>query len=110
VAVTTAGAPPSSLGAADVAAILGRIASAPEVIAAAGALILTGGDVAAAVCRALGCQRIDVLGEAVPNIPLGRIVRAGSPPLPIVTKAGSFGRDHAISDCLRLLRAGRPLD
>ncbi|HEU5431521.1 MAG TPA: four-carbon acid sugar kinase family protein [Thermomicrobiales bacterium] len=107
VAVTTTGAAPSLLAGADVAALLGRVASDPGVSAAAGALILTGGDVAAAVCRALGCTRIDVLGEAAPNIPLGLVVRAGRPPLPVVTKAGSFGQADAITRCLGLLREGR---
>ncbi|HEX5498936.1 MAG TPA: nucleotide-binding domain containing protein, partial [Thermomicrobiales bacterium] len=96
--------------AADIAALLGRIAGEPGVADAAGALILTGGDVAAAVCRALGCMRIDVLGEAATNIPLGAIVRSGSSPLPVVTKAGSFGPDDAISRCLGLLRQGRAPD
>ncbi|HET7092444.1 MAG TPA: nucleotide-binding domain containing protein, partial [Thermomicrobiales bacterium] len=110
VAVTTVGAAPSSVGASEIAALLGRIAGEPSVIEAAGALILTGGDVAAAVCRAIGGTRIDLLGEAAPNIPSGTIVRPGSPPLPVVTKAGSFGRDDAISRCLRLLREGQAPD
>ncbi|HEU0114598.1 MAG TPA: hypothetical protein VFQ80_07975 [Thermomicrobiales bacterium] len=39
-----------------------RIAGAPDAIDAAGAPVLTGGDVAASVCRKIGFNRIDVHG------------------------------------------------
>jgi uncharacterized protein YgbK (DUF1537 family) len=87
-----------------------RIAGAPDAIDAAGAPVLTGGDVAAVICREIGFNRIDVHGEAAPNIPLGLAVRGGAPPLPVVTKAGSFGQPDAIGRCLRALREGRPPD
>jgi uncharacterized protein YgbK (DUF1537 family) len=46
---------------------------------------------------------VEVVGEAAPNIPLGLAVRPGSPPLPLVTKAGSFGQADVITHCLSLL-------
>ena len=103
VALTTSGTAPSPLGSAVIAALLSRIASSPGVIEAAGSLLLTGGDVAAAVCRSIGCTRVEIVGEAAPNIPLGLAIRPGSPTLPLVTKAGSFGREDVITRCLTLL-------
>lgn len=107
VALTTSGTAHSPLGSAAIADLLSRIASKLDVIEAAGSLLLTGGDVAAAVCRAIGCTRVDVVGEAAPNIPLGLAVRPGFPSLPLVTKAGSFGREDVISRCLTLLTNGQ---
>lgn len=103
VALTTSGTAQSPLGSAAIAAILSRIASSPGVIEAAGSILLTGGDVAAAVCCAIGCTRVEVVGEAAPNIPLGLAIRPGSTSLPLVTKAGSFGHDDVITRCLALL-------
>ena len=107
VAMTTSGTADSPLGAAAITTLLSRIASNPGVIEAAGSLLLTGGDVAASVCHAIGCTRVQVLGEAAPNIPLGLAVRAGSPSLPLVTKAGSFGQEDVITLCLSLLTNDR---
>jgi uncharacterized protein YgbK (DUF1537 family) len=105
VALTTSGTAQSPLGSPSIAALLSRIASSPGVIEAAGSLLLTGGEVAAAVCRAIGCRRVEVVGEAAPNIPLGLAIRSGAPSLPLVTKAGSFGQDDVITRCLTLLNA-----
>ena len=41
----------------------------------AAALLLSGGDTASAVCRALGARRIELRGEIVPGIPCGRFRR-----------------------------------
>jgi D-threonate/D-erythronate kinase len=54
-------------------------------------VVVTGGETAVALYRALGAARIDVLGAPVPGLALGRLVIAGRAPLAIVTKAGGFG-------------------
>ncbi len=62
----------------------------------AAALVLSGGDTAALVCRALGVRSIELCDEIVPGIPRG-ILRGGRlDGLPAVTKAGGFGNDDAL--------------
>lgn len=58
-------------------------------------LIVTGGDIAMAVCEGMGVHSIEVLDETSPGIPLG-LVRGGKwEGLPLVTKAGAFGSSDA---------------
>ncbi|MCX7788692.1 MAG: four-carbon acid sugar kinase family protein [Spirochaetes bacterium] len=58
-------------------------------------LIVTGGDIAMAVCKGMGVQSIEVIDETSPGIPLG-FVRGGRwEGLPLVTKAGAFGSSDA---------------
>ncbi|HET9014642.1 MAG TPA: four-carbon acid sugar kinase family protein [Thermomicrobiaceae bacterium] len=66
-----------------------------------GALILTGGDVADAVCRVLGARAIRVLGEVEPGIPWGTLVGGDLDANPVVTKAGGFGGDDFLVTALR---------
>jgi D-threonate/D-erythronate kinase len=56
-----------------------------------GVLALTGGDIAATVCRELGATAIKLYGEVEPGIPLGRLENGNASGLPVVTKAGGFG-------------------
>ena len=61
-----------------------------------GALVLSGGDTASAVCRAAGARRIDLRGEVLPGIPWG-ILRCGRfDGTPVVTKSGGFGDPDAL--------------
>ena len=109
--MTTAGLEPSQLGGAGVAARLAAIASSPEVRSLTGSLVLTGGDVAAAVCRSLGGRTIWVRGEVLPAIPWVTLAGPGLDALPAVTKAGSFGSPDAIQICIEhLQRLGNRLD
>lgn len=94
--LTTAGLEPSTLGGEVVATRLATIASDPEVLAIVGALVLTGGDVATAVCRAIGVRTIWLRGEVLPAIPWATLTGPGIEGLPVVTKAGSFGPPEAI--------------
>lgn len=58
-------------------------------------LIVTGGDIAMAVCKGMEVHSIEVLDETSPGIPLG-LVRGGRwEGLPLVTKAGAFGSPDA---------------
>ena len=66
------------------ASVLSRI----DMSAVAG-LVLTGGDTAVHICRALGAHSIELLCEIEPGVPLG--VMTGAEPVFVVTKAGAFG-------------------
>jgi len=79
---------------AGVAALLAR--------ARVGALLVTGGDVTAAVLAAIDQPLVRVVGEVAPGIPLSR-VEVGGRPLWLVTKAGGFGGDDLFADLPRLL-------
>ncbi|MGI9252107.1 MAG: nucleotide-binding domain containing protein, partial [Thermomicrobiales bacterium] len=72
---------------------------------AADGMVLTGGDVAAAVLDALGFARIHLLGEVLPLVPWAVAAGGAADPLPIVTKAGSFGPDATLARCVRFLAA-----
>ncbi len=59
-------------------------------------LVLTGGDTAVHVCRSLGVDRINILAEVEPGVPLGYLQGEGLEPLLVVTKAGAFGSEEAL--------------
>lgn len=64
-------------------------------------LIVTGGDIAMAICEGMGVHSIEVLDETSPGIPLG-LVRGGRwEGLPLVTKAGAFGAPDAFIHAVR---------
>jgi uncharacterized protein YgbK (DUF1537 family) len=67
-------------------------------------LVLTGGETALGVCRALGSPPLKILDELLPAIPLTRVeLPTGS--LKIVTKSGGFGKPEALLElCARLRR------
>lgn len=66
-----------------------------------GALVLTGGDTAAAVSLELGATGIELLGEVEAGVPVGRLL--GPRPYPVVTKAGGFGGRDTLKDALKVL-------
>ena len=93
---TTAGLAPARAEGRSVAERLAGIATAPEVIERVGGLSLTGGDVAMAVCTALGAEAIWPRGEVVAGQPWGVLDGGIRPGLPVATKAGSFGDANAL--------------
>ncbi len=103
-AVTTAGLNPSASAERTVAARLAEVASHPRVREHVGGMVLTGGDVAAAVCGALHARGIGLGGEIYAGQPWGRLSGGELPDLPVATKAGSFGRDHALRTCAAFLQ------
>jgi uncharacterized protein YgbK (DUF1537 family) len=107
VAVTTAGLRRARLGAPTVAARLAAVATADAVLRRLGGLVLTGGDVAAAVCAALGAEAIWLRGDVAPGLPWGTLAGGARPGLPVVTKAGSFGDEGALLAALAHLAAVR---
>jgi len=82
------------------AAALARLAAAH--VSMLRGLVATGGDVARAALQALGASGIELVGEVEPGIPLG--LARGARTLPVVTKAGAFGSEEALSRCRAALR------
>jgi D-threonate/D-erythronate kinase len=64
--------------------------------APAGALILTGGDTASFVLRALGATGIRLAGEIAPGIPWGIAEGGTADGCTVVTKSGGFGQRDAL--------------
>jgi len=64
--------------------------------AAATALVLSGGDTASLVCRALAVRRIQLADEIVPGIPWGYLSGGAFDRSRVATKSGGFGSPHAL--------------
>jgi uncharacterized protein YgbK (DUF1537 family) len=60
------------------------------------ALVLSGGDTASLVCRALGVRRIQLEDEIVPGIPWGYLSGGALDGWRVATKSGGFGAPHAL--------------
>jgi D-threonate/D-erythronate kinase len=69
-----------------------------------GSLLLTGGETAYSVCRALGAEGIALAGEVEPGLAIGALLGGPFAGLAVVTKAGSFGDPETL---LRLYEACR---
>jgi len=87
-----------------IAAALGEIGRMLAVDLSIGGLVLTGGDIAAAVCSALNATGIKVVREVAPGIPVGELQGGARDGLRVVTKAGAFGSDDALVKALEILR------
>lgn len=68
-----------------------------------GGLFLSGGDIAVAVCRALGVRALRIAKEVQPGIPGGQLLGGRCNGLWVVTKAGGFGDRTALVDALAYL-------
>ena len=68
-----------------------------------GLLVLTGGQTARLLCETIGVHGVQLLGEAQPGIPVGRLIGGTWDQTLVVTKAGGFGGPDALLDALRLL-------
>ena len=53
-------------------------------------MIVFGGDTVRSLMNGLGIREIEPLGEALPGVPVSRIIHSGRP-LTLITKAGGFG-------------------
>ena len=69
-----------------------------------GGLVLTGGDVAMALCEALGASNIWLGGEVEPGAPWGRLMDGKKLGLRVVTKAGGFGRPGTLLRASHVLK------
>ncbi len=74
----------------------------------ASGLIMTGGDTAALVCRALGAGAIRLIREVLPGIPCGLLSGGPFHGMPVITKAGGFGREDTLSVLVGVLLEGLP--
>jgi uncharacterized protein YgbK (DUF1537 family) len=70
------------------------------------ALVLVGGDGAAAVLDRLQAERVLIGSAIVPGAPEGRIVGGPADGLRVVTKSGGFGDPDTLSTLVRRLRDG----
>jgi len=61
-----------------------------------GLLFLTGGDTADAVITSAGGKGIRILGEVVTGVVQGTLIGGPLDGLPVVTKAGAFGREDTL--------------
>lgn len=86
-----------------VADLMGRTVATVAAHQRLGGLFLTGGDIAVAVCRALGAEALSIQHEVQPGVPGGQLVGGRADGLPVVTKAGGFGDSRALLDALDYL-------
>jgi D-threonate/D-erythronate kinase len=74
--------------------VVARLAGAARAVLAdvsPALLVLTGGETAQAVMRALGARHLEIDGAPSNGLALGRLVVDGAANLPVLTKAGGFG-------------------
>jgi uncharacterized protein YgbK (DUF1537 family) len=102
--LTTIGLPECQLGSQFVADQLARAVGIVVKTTRLGGLVLTGGDLATAVCNALGANVLWLHGEVQPGIAWGTLTGNEFSALPIVTKAGGFGADPALWSATTFLR------
>ncbi len=76
--------------------------------AAAGALVLSGGDTASLVCRALGVRHIQLEDEIVPGIPWGYLSGGAFDQSRVATKSGGFGAPHALIQVADFFTCSQP--
>ncbi len=70
------------------------------------AIVVSGGDVAAALCEQLHTEYLELAGQVFPGAPLG-ILRGGfGNGLPIVTKSGAHGDENGLVQIAAHLRRG----
>ncbi|WP_338833935.1 D-threonate kinase [Moorella humiferrea] len=86
-----------------IAAALGTITSRLLGSRKIKSLVVTGGDTAVHVCRALAARGINLSADLLPGIPLGYLEGGPADGLPIVTKAGGFGPPEAFIEVFRYL-------
>jgi 4-hydroxythreonine-4-phosphate dehydrogenase len=68
----------------------------------AAALVATGGETARAVIEGWGINRMRLIGEVERGLPFA-IAQGWRRPLPILTKAGAFGRPDTLLHCMQFL-------
>ena len=67
-------------------------------------LMIVGGDTAQTVLRALRASGLVLAGEVAPGVPYGRLLNGPFAGLPTATKAGGFGADTVLEECLKFLQ------
>lgn len=67
-------------------------------------LVIFGGDTSLNILNTIGCTGIGIKGEAEPYIPAGELLDGEYQGLPIITKAGGFGSNDVIQNCIKYLK------
>jgi len=80
---------------------LGALARHLHEQAALGGVVAAGGETAAAICEALPGERLEIVAEVVPAVPLSRVVGRN---LRLVTKSGGFGSPDTLRVIVEYLR------
>jgi D-threonate/D-erythronate kinase len=88
---------------ADAAARLGDAAAHLAAWTGSQRLILTGGDIAAATCRRLSVEAMQILGALEEGIPLLRLHGGAADGAFVVTKAGGFGTEESLYRAFKFL-------
>lgn len=83
---------------------LGEIGKALALNLTLSGMVLTGGDIAVAVCAALEATGLKVTKEVAPGIPLGALQGGLRDGLRVVTKAGAFGSEDALAKAVDSLK------
>lgn len=79
--------------------IAGRLIESKKICGA----VLTGGEIAGATCKVLNGEGIRVIGEVEAGIPYGKLFGGLFDGMPLVTKAGAFGTEQALSKALETI-------
>ena len=87
-----------------VAAMLGRAALWVLAQAEVAGLVVTGGDTARALCRALAATAVHVLDEVQAGVPAGTLLGGPRNGMRVVSKAGGFGDELAIVQSIQSLQ------
>src|SRR5207247_461298 len=90
-----------------IARALAMVAASVVESADVDALVLSGGDVAAAVCGYLGVECLELIGQVFPGAPIGRLRGGRADGRLVVTKSGTHGDKRGLVTILEALRAGR---
>ena len=103
---TRAGARQPSPSRAGQGALEELAAAVREILAATpvSGLAVVGGETARTVCRALRASGLVLAGEVLPGLPYGRLLDGPFAGLAVATKAGGFGGDTALHECLQFLQ------
>jgi len=72
------------------------------------ALVLTGGDTAFSVLSLLKIEGMEIDGEILEGIVIGRLIGGRWDSLKVVTKAGAFGKEDALEKIIKMLETGSP--
>jgi D-threonate/D-erythronate kinase len=67
-------------------------------------MMIFGGDTALSICKSLGAGAVKILGEIVPLVPFGVFEGGRLDGVPLVTKAGGFGKEDIIPNTIEYFR------
>lgn len=83
---------------------MGELAAAVLELGVVSGVFVTGGDTALGLLEALGADGSEILSEVSVGIPMMRVIGGQAAGVKMVTKAGAFGTQDAISNAFRKLK------